>query len=184
MTMWLHLRTMKSIGKKSKRVFMSVSRKASISGWKILPNNGRLLLRGSSMTPIRTRLRFGAGIKSDMSRESGVFAVPVKPGSTENWNPRRCGIIVVRRAPRFWMPDSLCRFRIFTASEGSVSLSSVAACVILASFSRSLCTAHRRGMNAFCARSWASRVCPVCTAFVVTLCHCCVGSDKRAVFLA
>ena len=60
----------------------------------------------------------GAGIKSDMSRESGVFAVPVKPGSTENWNPRRCGILVVRRAPRFWMPDSLCRFRMFTASRG------------------------------------------------------------------
>jgi hypothetical protein len=170
--MWLHLRTIKSIGRKSKRVFMSVSRNASISGWKILPNNGLLLLRGSSMTPIRTRLRcsnaltcsvivrnsnldqfFGAGIKSDMSRESGVFAVPVKPGSTENWNPRRCGILVVRRAPRFWMPDSLCRFRIFTACEGSVSLSSVAACVILASFLRSCCTARRRGMNAFCAWS-------------------------------
>jgi hypothetical protein len=168
---------MKSIGKKSKRVFISVSRSASMSGWKILPNNGRLLFRGASMTPIKTLLRcsnalissamvrnsnldpfFGAGIKSDMSRQSGVFAVPVKPGSTENWNPRRWGELVVRRAPRFWMPNSLCKFRMFTASEGSVSLRSVAACVIFANFSRSFCTARRRGIKAFCARSWASRV--------------------------
>ncbi len=144
MTMWLHFRTMKSIGKKSKRVFMSVSRNASMSGWKILPNNGRLLFRGSSMTPIKTLFKcsnalissamlrnsnldpfFGAGIKSDMSRESGVFAVPVKPGSTENWNSRRWGILVVRRAPRFWIPDSLCKFLMFTASDGSVNLSSM-----------------------------------------------------------
>jgi hypothetical protein len=46
----------------------------------------------------------------------------------------------------------------FTASEGSVSLSSVAACVIFANFSRLFCTARRRGIKAFCARSWASRV--------------------------
>ena len=83
------------------------------------------MVRNSNQDPF-----FGAGIKSNMSRESGVFAMPVKPGSTENWNPRRCGILVVRRAPRFWMPDSLCRFRLFTASEESVSFSSVAACVI------------------------------------------------------
>ena len=131
-------------------------------GWKILPNNGRLLLRGSSMTPIRTLFRcsnalissailrnsnldpfFGAGIKSEMSRESGVFAVPVKPGSTENWNPRRCGILVVRSAPRLWIPDSLCKFLMFTASDGSVNLSSVAAYVIFANFSRSFYTARR-----------------------------------------
>ena len=111
------------------------------------------MLRNSNRDPF-----FGAGIKSEMSRESGVFAVPVKPGSTENWNPRRCGILVVRRAPRFWMPDSLCKFLMFTANDGSVNLSSVAAYVIFANFSRSFCTARRRGMNAFCARSWASRV--------------------------
>ena len=180
---------------------MSVSGNASISGWKILTNSGRLLLRGSSMTPIRTRLRCsnaltcsaivrnsnlepfcGAGIKSDMSRESSVFAVPMKPGSTENWNPRRCGIPVVRRTPRFWKPDSLCRFGIFTASDGSVSLSSVAACVILANLSRSLCTVRRRGMNAFCART--RRSCAVWSSAVVTLCHGGVWSDKRAIFLA
>ena len=33
-------------------VFMSVSRKASISGWKILPNRGLLLLRDAHYNPL------------------------------------------------------------------------------------------------------------------------------------
>ncbi len=112
------------------------------------------MVRNSNREPL-----CGAGIKSDMSRESGVFAVPVKPGSTENWNPRRCGILVVfLRAPRFCIPDSLWRLCMLIASDGSVRLISVAEWVMRANFSRSLWTAHLSGMNTFCARSWASRL--------------------------
>ena len=83
------------------------------------------------------------------SKASGVLLVPVKPGSTQYWKLRRWGILAGCKAPRFCMPDWLCIFRMVTARAGSVSFSSVAGCSNRSSLPLSLCSARRRGKNAF-----------------------------------